>query len=199
MRPLCGSYAVVVFRTVSFRQGGHQGATDRLIHWGLGSSPGGESEILGAWTTRGRGPVISSDVVLDLQERGVRCIGALVGSFAGAEGRVPPENAGPLNSFDAAFIAGHGLALREPEALKALRPAKRKAVLAVDELAEGLNRRLRVAVARHGVFADEVAAMNFVASFLMRADLQLHELPGLRAASILRHSGMSASLGTAVH
>ncbi|XHS77104.1 hypothetical protein ACFJGW_15425 [Burkholderiaceae bacterium UC74_6] len=194
MRPLCRSYAAVTVRNTRVRRAGFRGALDEHIQWGLGSVPGGEFEVLGAWTERGRGATVSPILLLDLEERGVRSIGALIGGAADAADQ--PVSAGAMNGV--AVIAAQGLALRESKALNGRRTATRRAAFALDELAEDLNRRLRAAVNRRGVFVDDGEALSFVAAFLQRADLGLGQPPQWLGFSLLRSAAMPAPAVSAV-
>ena len=179
-RPLCCKYVAVVFRTVSIPNEVVQARPRTFIRWGLGYLTGGESEILGAWKTLDPALDVPHPVFAELHERGVESFQVLASRDAAEEVSVLLRDVPGSGDCGEHIITLQGRSLSESEAMRSLRPATRRAVLAADEVVEGINRRLKSALARRGAFLGDAEAMVFVADFLARADRRLYEPPQRR-------------------
>ena len=175
-RPLCNRYAAVAFRATATPKGEVERAQQVLL-WALGHLPDGESELLGIWTSWGSAATVTRDVLAQLHDRGVESFRVLTGRPAALGAPVLLQNVPGSVDRGGMVIPLQGQALRKSSVATSLRPGTRRAALAADELVAGIDRRLRSALARHGVFHDPADALGFVAEFLMRADRRLNEQP----------------------
>lgn len=180
-RPLCCKYTAVVFRTALI---GHDEAERGpcLAAWGLGRLADSDSEILGVWMPQGRALHVPHQVFMDLSERGVESFQVLAGCSVTEEASATLGDFLGFGDNGVQVIAKQGRSLRQSDAVRLLRPATRRAVLAADELVDGIHQRLHVALARRGPFPGEAEAMAFVAEFLARAESRLHEPPAPRGS-----------------
>ncbi|MGM9482939.1 hypothetical protein ACS5PN_17220 [Roseateles sp. NT4] len=162
-RPLCTWYACATFKTVRFAI-----ADDRAVRvtgwvWSLGLLEHGQYEVLGVWPAG----TASTRVAQDLRERGVEWIEAIAAeSDADIESLLPDAAPWPsvaAVSSDDPFNRLSTFDLRHAAALEA-----------AVATAERLQRSVVQAVKRRGCFADEAAAVAFLARTLQNIDRTLY-------------------------
>jgi transposase-like protein len=150
-RPLCRRYVLCIADAVvvRWRHAGH--FRERELHWLFGWLADGECEPLGAWM----GPQALRQMRAELKDRGVQSVRhvALLHDAL-------PESEGAACAIELAF----------PGAMTSSRPPLWPVA---EAMAVDIRQRLGRAVRRHGSFANETAALDFVAGALQRAERRL--------------------------
>jgi hypothetical protein len=157
---LCCRYLVVQFGRlrVRVRQGGVTATSHWL--WALGLFKDGSSHVLGAW--RDDGPASPQKIAADLHDRGLERIRALAAddqALRGALARFRPRR----RRATLAGLAASG----------AFGPRMRRAFAWAEAAGAAMQGRLAGVVKRHGPFASDAAAADFIAQAFQRADRDL--------------------------
>ncbi len=172
--PLCRSYLLVLFDSVSVAPKTHDCVCPGwLSHWALGVLPGGDAEVLGAWTASQSDGPVWSQVFGELADRGVERIGFVVAAELGATEpalRDAYASAIVLASDTEEGALTPWVSARTPVASLAMSLGHFRKFMAAHESAQILQRSVRRAIGRHGPFSEPTDATAFVLDRLHRAE-----------------------------
>lgn len=157
---LCCRYLVVQFSRLRVRVGqGDVTATSDWI-WALGLFTDGNFNVLGAW--RDEGPATSLKIAVDLYGRGVERVRALAADSEGLRGAMvrfkPRRRCATLAGLATSGAFGSRM---------------RRAFAWTEAAAVAMHGRMARVVKRHGPFASDAAAADFIAQAFQRADRDL--------------------------
>lgn len=158
-KPLCSRYAFAEFKILVLPVNDDGAVRDVAWRWALGLYKPGAYELLGAWPSQASHEYVSCN----LHERGVERIDAIADDY-GIHRR---------SRFARAVIWPPKVASEEVGASRALHAFSRRQLAAVQStgaVASQLQSCLARAIRRHGPFADEAAAADFLVQRLQRAD-----------------------------
>ncbi|HEY0956264.1 MAG TPA: transposase [Roseateles sp.] len=155
---LCCRYTVVQFGKLQLPMRIDGVLTTAEWHWALGLFTDGQFDVLGAWCDEG--PAMAQRIAADLHNRGLERVTAL----AADDGLI-------------AAVRGLGIKVCEHAAAERASSAAssrmQQAIRRTDTAAQHLQERMSRAVRKHGPFADEAEAADFIAQAFQRAERDL--------------------------
>ena len=169
-RPLCCRYGGVFMRSHLVRVEGQPIDGGPHIHWAMACNAGDGSEVLGAWSGSESVGVDPREVMSDLYSRGVERITTLIGNDL--SGMKTPVSSNAQRKRRRALDV---LEVAPTAELSTARSTLQRTLLAGEQQAQGIEKRLLRYVTRHGNFSDDAAALEFVATHLMRAEQKLDQ------------------------
>ena len=168
--PLCCRYLVVRFDKVRLPTREGRAAEDSDWYWALGFFTDGHVRVLGAWRDDGAGT--PERIAAELLERGIERIGAIA-----AEAAIVNAMAGLRAKAGTSSATG----LVESGTFG---PRMQRAIRWTDAVGRHLQARMGRVVKRQAPFEDRIAASDFIAQAMQRAerDLLLDRWDGSRPA-----------------
>lgn len=171
--PLCRSYPLVLFKSVSVALNTDDRISPgRRSRWALGVLPDGDNEVLGAWTPPQSDGPAWNQMFEELAHRGVERIGFVVAAgLAAAEPALrdvyPRAIVLPSDMEEGALILR--ASTRTPVPSFAMSAGSFRKLAAAHEAAQNLQRLVCRAIGRHGPFSGPTDATAFVLDRLHRA------------------------------
>lgn len=163
-KPLCSRYVFAEFKTLRLPVRDGDAVKDLPLRWALGLFKQNQYEVLGAWSTQ----VWPAHVAEDLHERGIEHIKAISAEDgAGFASQYPDAVSWPL------AVDGHDMP--SPTAAHVFGPRRRAALNSAALTAQRLHTTITRAIKRRAPFADEAAAVAFLAQKLQIADRRFYE------------------------
>ena len=182
--PLCRRYCLVRFEALPVQSVKDGVESSGTVLWAFGMLPDSQCEVLGAWPKSEPVTMGWEEVFDDLQLRGVERIGSVVSSElsldAAALRRAYPRAVSLVVPATARVVSRTGRALSQgsvaagPQFCHSVRVSLRQRMVQASEGAvRRLRSRVRLTVARHGLFSNPEAACSFVIGDLKRAEQKL--------------------------
>ena len=156
--PLCRHYMLGVFDAAIVRLPDVHHLHDRSVHWAFGVEADGACEPLGVWLAPADGADASLRIVGDLAFRGVERLWHVTGGAAGAI----------LERVSHTFSGTSVFSSDDRTRRDVGRPPRRREPSPAELGAEIARRQVLGAVRRHGSFANEIAALDFVSGALQQ-------------------------------
>jgi len=182
---LCCRYLVVRFDKLRLRVLEETVAKTSEWHWALGFFTDGRADVIGAW--RDDGGETPERIAANLHERGIERIGAITAE-------APIVNA--VDSLRPKAGARSAIELVESGTFG---PRMQRAIRWTDAVGRHLQARMERVVKRQALFEDRIAASDFIAQAMQRAerDLLLDRWDGSRPAPYGQAAFVSSLAGTA--